>query len=118
MPSNEDLCDVFQPHPEVITTLRESIPDLNRLTELFKALGDPTRAHIIYLISRNELCVCDIAELLDSSVSNISHHLRVLRNCRLVRYRREGRQAFYRLADEHVLHLFNAGMRHLEYPEP
>lgn len=117
MPSNEDLCDVFQPHPQVVTALKESIPDLNRLAELFKALGDPTRAQIIYLLSQHELCVCDIAELLDSSVSNISHHLRVLRNCHLVRYRRAGRQAFYSLDDEHVLHLFNTGMRQLEYPE-
>ena len=117
MTSNEDLCDVFQPHPQVVTALRESIPDLNRLAELFKVLGDPTRAQIIYLLSQHELCVCDIAELLDSSVSNISHHLRVLRNCSLVQYRRAGRQAFYRLDDDHVMHLFSAGMKHLEYPE-
>ncbi|WP_425446276.1 ArsR/SmtB family transcription factor [Dethiothermospora halolimnae] len=83
------------------------------LSQIFKALGDPTRLKIIYALSKKDLCVCDIAEILDMSQSAISHQLRVLRNLRLVKYRKEGKSAIYSLDDDHVLTLFNQGIEHI-----
>lgn len=85
------------------------------LSKIFKALGDPTRLRIIEGLSREELCVCDIADLLDMNQSAISHQLRVLRNLRLVKYRRQGKQMIYSLDDDHVLQLFNQGLEHINH---
>lgn len=83
------------------------------LSEVFKALGDPTRIKIIYLLSKNDMCVCDISDTLGMTQSAISHQLRLLRNLRLVRYRKEGKSVIYSLDDEHILNLFNQGMEHI-----
>jgi len=79
----------------------------------FKVLGDPTRIRILDALSREELCVCDLALLLGTSSSAISHQLRVLRDARLVKYRKEGKMAFYSLDDNHVLTLFEQGLEHV-----
>lgn len=85
------------------------------LSQIFKALGDPTRLKMIHLLSRGEKCVHDIAESLDMSQSAISHQLRLLRNLRLVKYRRSGKQAIYSLDDMHVLRLFKEGLEHVNH---
>ena len=85
------------------------------LSQTFKALGDPTRLRIIDALSKSELCVCDIAEILGMSQSAISHQLRVLRNLRLIKYRKEGKLAIYSLDDDHVLQLFNQGLEHINH---
>lgn len=85
------------------------------LSKIFKALGDPTRLRIIDSLSKEELCVCEIAELLNMNQSAISHQLRVLRNLRLVKYRKEGKSAVYSLDDDHVLQLFNQGLEHINH---
>lgn len=84
------------------------------LSELFKVLGDPTRIRIAYALSREELCVCDIANLLAVSQSAVSHSLRSLRQMKLVRFRKEGKIAYYALDDEHVARLLDDGFRHVE----
>jgi len=84
------------------------------LAETFKALGDPTRVQIIWALSHGELCVTDIAELLSVSPSAISHHLRTLRNLRLVKTRRDHRTLYYSLDDEHIEHLLEEGIEHVE----
>jgi DNA-binding transcriptional ArsR family regulator len=84
-----------------------------RLAETFKALSDPTRVRIVALLSEAELCVCDLAAALDMSQSAVSHQLRTLRDLQLVRWRREGRQVFYALDDEHVSDLFQRGLDHV-----
>lgn len=84
------------------------------LAETFKALGDPTRVQIIWALSHGELCVTDIAELLSVSPSAISHHLRTLRNLHLVKIRRDHRTIFYALDDEHIEHLLEEGIEHVE----
>jgi DNA-binding transcriptional ArsR family regulator len=84
------------------------------LAETFKVLGDVTRVRILDAISRSELCVCDIARLVGISESAVSHQLRLLRGMRLVRPRREGRQMFYALADQHIVRLFEQGLEHVE----
>ena len=85
------------------------------LSEIFKVLADPTRLKIIYALSKGALCVCDIAQKLNMTQSAISHHLRLLRNLRLVKYRKEGKQVIYSLDDDHVLQLFNQGLDHVKH---
>jgi DNA-binding transcriptional ArsR family regulator len=85
------------------------------LAETFKALSDPTRVRMVSLLADAELCVCDIAAALGMSQSAVSHQLRTLRDMRLVRWRREGRQIFYVLDDEHVADLFRRGLEHVAH---
>lgn len=84
-----------------------------QLAETFKALSDPTRVRIVSVLAGDELCVCDLAAALSMSQSAVSHQLRTLRDLRLVRWRREGRQIFYTLDDEHVADLFRRGLDHV-----
>ena len=83
------------------------------LSELFKVFGDSTRIKILYALLKGELCVLDIANLLDMSMSAISHQLRVLKQSRLVKYRREGRTLYYSLDDDHVSTMIAMGMEHI-----
>ena len=84
------------------------------LAETFKILGDPTRLRIAHALAREELCVCDLAAVLGASQSVVSHSLRALRQMRLVRYRKEGKIAYYALDDEHIGALLAEGFRHVE----
>ena len=84
------------------------------LAETFKALGDTSRVQIVWALSHGELCVGDIAELLGMSPSAVSHHLRTLRNLKLVHVRREHRTLFYKLDDKHIEHLLEEGIEHVE----
>lgn len=84
------------------------------LAETFSLLGDPTRLRITYALSREELCVCDLANVLGTSQSVVSHSLRSLRQMRLVRFRREGKIAYYTLDDAHIRSLVEEGFRHVE----
>jgi len=92
--------------------LKEMVPEVSGLSELFGALADETRTKILYLLSRQELCVCDLARLLDMSLPAVSHHLRLLKVMRLVRPRRDGKHVFYSLEDEHVLSLILIAKEH------
>ncbi|WP_020610841.1 ArsR/SmtB family transcription factor [Sediminispirochaeta bajacaliforniensis] len=108
-----DICDQYCPTcPERAEFLRKKLLDVAGLSELFKVLGDETRTRIIYLLSINELCVCDLSDLLEMSLPAVSHHLRLLKTMRLVRYRRDGKQVFYRLDDEHVEQLIKVARDH------
>lgn len=84
------------------------------LAETFKILGDATRIKIAFALSKEELCVCDIANLLGVSQSAVSHSLRTLRQMKLVRFRKEGKIAYYTLDDEHIANLLDEGFRHVE----
>ena len=110
-----DLCEVHGLHPEKLERVRGKMPGEDifaKLADIFKALGDPTRARILYALTVEELCVCDLASLTGMSSSAISHQLRLLRASRLVRYRRDGKMAFYSLDDDHVRHLLAEGLCH------
>lgn len=85
-----------------------------RLAETFSALSDPTRAKIIFALQNEELCVCDLAHLIGLTTSAISHQLRLLRNLRIVKYRKDGKVVYYSLADKHIETLFNQGLEHVE----
>jgi DNA-binding transcriptional ArsR family regulator len=91
-----------------------STSSVEALVETFRMLGEGTRVRILDALSRSELCVCDIARVLDVSESAVSHQLRLLRGMRLVRPRRSGRMVFYALDDEHIVRLFEQGLRHVQ----
>lgn len=87
---------------------------LYEVAELFKVFGDSTRIRILYALFGNELCVGDIAEVLNMSQSSVSHQLRILKDAKLVKFRREGKSIFYALDDDHVYHIMEMGMKHVE----
>ena len=104
-------------HRDILTTVRTQLPPdelLYDLAELFKIFGDSTRVKILYALLEHELCVCDIASLLDVTQSAVSHQLRVLKASKLVKFRREGKTVFYSLADDHVIRILSQGMEHIE----
>jgi ArsR family transcriptional regulator, lead/cadmium/zinc/bismuth-responsive transcriptional repressor len=92
--------------------LKASLLDVVGLSELYKVLADETRVKILYLLSKQELCVCDLAFLLDTTLPAVSHHLRLLKALRLVASRRDGKMVFYRLDDDHVLSLIEQAREH------
>ena len=104
-------------HEDLIQTVRSQLPPdelLYDLAELFKMFGDSTRVKILYALLQSELCVCDIAGLLDVTQSAVSHQLRVLKSAKLVKFRREGKTVYYSLADDHVIRILSQGMEHIE----
>jgi DNA-binding transcriptional ArsR family regulator len=112
-----DLCDVVHLHPARVAELRAALigeDEVTDLAETFRALGDPTRVRILDALSHGELCVCDLAALVRMSESAVSHQLRLLRNLRLVKPRRDGRMVFYALDDLHIMTLFRQGLRHVQ----
>jgi ArsR family transcriptional regulator len=112
-----DLCDVVHLHPARVAELRDTLigeDEVSDLAETFRTLGDPTRVRILDALSHGELCVCDLAAIVRMSESAVSHQLRLLRNLRLVKPRREGRMMFYALDDRHIMTLFRQGRRHIQ----
>ena len=111
-----DRCDCNTIHEEVVKKVRAKMPDeenLLDLADLFKVFADSTRVKILWALFQEELCVCDIAVLLGMSKSSISHQLRVLRQTRLVKYRKSGKVVYYSLADDHVKMIFDQGFAHV-----
>jgi len=114
---HEDVCQVTFVNEEKVGRVKERMSPteaLRRLAETFKVLGDPTRVHILHALSLDELCVCDLASLLGTSQSAVSHQLRLLRACKLVKFRKEGKMAYYYLDDDHVRELLSQGLGHIE----
>ncbi len=112
-----DLCEVNFINKKKVEFVRKRMKSeetYQLLAETFKTLGDPTRAKIIFALLQQELCVCDLANLLGMSKSAISHQLRVLRNMRIVKYRKEGKVVYYSLDDEHIKNLFEECLRHVQ----
>lgn len=112
-----EICDCKVIHEEVVKRVNENIPNdhiLINLANLYKIIGDPTRVKILYTLEDNELCVCDICVLLNMTQSAISHQLKVLKNARIVKNRREGKNVFYSLDDDHIRKLFSTGLEHIK----
>ncbi len=112
------VCGHQELHPASLEAVRAAMPEdaeLFYLAELFRVLGDHTRVRILKALSLSELCVCDIAELLGMTHSAVSHQLRALRAARLVRYRRDGKNVFYAIDDEHVDGLIRQGLDHVRH---
>ena len=114
---SQDTCQVIEVHKENVNWIREQLPEqrtLLNLADLFKVLGDLTRVRILHVLSFEELCVCDLSAILDTTPSAVSHQLRTLRNAKLVKFRREGKMAYYSLDDEHVQRIFEQALEHIQ----
>ena len=112
-----ECCDFYQVHEDVVKAVTAKMPDeddLYDLAEIFKVFGESTRIKIRYVLFESEMCVCDIAQLLNMNQSAISHQLKILKQSRLVKSRREGKAVFYSLADGHVRTIINQGLEHIE----
>jgi len=119
-PAAAFVCDVQCVHPELVEKLGDGIigwSEAAELSQIFQVMSDPTRLRIISLLSQGELCVCDIASALNMTQSAVSHQLRVLRLAELVRVRKEGRVAWYKLDDDHVLELLIQGIDHAAHTD-
>ncbi len=111
-----EYCETNIIHYDVVEKVRAKLPPeepVYDVAELFKILGDSTRARIICALEISEMCVCDIAALLNMTSSAISHQLRVLKQSRIVKSRRDGKIVYYKLADEHIRQLFDVAFEHM-----
>lgn len=111
-----EKCEYLCVHEDTVKKVINDMPEeekLYDLAELFKIFGDSTRIKILYALFEAELCVCDIAQLLNVSQTAVSHQLRVLKTNKLVKCRKEGKNVFYSLADDHVCSIIDQGMDHI-----
>ena len=119
MENNErkiENCNVNIIHEDIVVRVKDKLPaeeTLYDLAELFKVFGDTTRIKIICALFESEMCVCDLSCLLNMTQSAISHQLRVLKSARLVKFRRKGKVVYYSLDDEHIKHIYDAGLNHI-----
>ena len=112
-----ECCETSEVHEELLKIVREKLPaeeQLYDLAELFKVFGDSTRIRILFVLFESEVCVCDLAAALNMTVSAVSHQLKILKQSKLIKSRREGRSVFYSLADDHVRTIVSQGMEHIE----
>lgn len=112
-----DTCEELCEHPQAICLAKAELVSedtANRVADLFKILGDSTRVKILQTLSKREMCVCDIAAVIEMGQSAVSHQLRLLRNARLVKFRKEGQMAWYSLIDDHIASLLYQGIEHVE----
>lgn len=112
-----ETCDAIEIHSDLLKIVNTTLPEeteLYDLAELFKVFGDSTRIRILFVLFEAEVCVCDLAKALNMTQSAISHQLRILKQNKLVKNRREGKSIFYSLADDHVRAIINQGREHIE----
>ena len=111
-------CDVEAIHDEVVDQVHGMMPpvaEFTRLADLYKTFSDPTRIKILWALNCHEMCVCDLAVLLDMTKSAISHQLKTLRMSNLVKYDKQGKVVYYSLADDHVKDIFDRGFDHIHH---
>lgn len=112
-----EQCESVEVHEELLKIVDEKLPEeeeLYDLAELFKVFGDSTRIRILFVLFEAEVCVCDLAQALNMTQSAVSHQLRILKQNKLVKSRREGKSVFYSLADDHVRSIIDQGREHIE----
>lgn len=112
-----ECCDVTCIHDDMIQKVKKVMPEeelLKDLADFYKVFGDATRIKILYVLLESEMCVCDLAELLGMTQSAISHQLRVLKQMKLVKNRRDGKTVYYSLADGHIQSIISQGMEHIQ----
>lgn len=110
---DDALFETFEPSPvDMLDELKDKLIEVQGLSQIFRVLGDETRTKLIYLLSLRELCVCDVAEILEITVPAVSHHLRLLRAMRLVKHRRDGKSVYYSLDDHHIITLIRQAQEH------
>jgi DNA-binding transcriptional ArsR family regulator len=111
----DDVCEIECLHEEAVKEVKSNMLDetiLLEVSENFKIFGDMTRIKIMQALYLKELCVCDLSAVLEANQSTISHQLRILRSKNLVKYRKEGKMAYYSLADDHVVKIIEMGIEH------
>lgn len=114
---NEGLCEIQEANESVVNEVKSQMINddmIGNITNIFKAVGDPTRLKILYALSKKPLCVCELAALLEMEHSAISHQLRVLRDKNLVKFKKEGKMARYYLKDDHIVILIKMAVEHAE----
>lgn len=112
-----EVCDTCEVHENLLEIVNRTLPEeteLYDLAELFKVFGDSTRIRILFVLFEAEVCVCDLAKALNMTQSAISHQLRILKQSKLVKSRRDGKSIFYSLADDHVRTIIDQGREHIE----
>ena len=118
MERKELVCDCNIIHQDVVDMAIRNKPDIKELvnlSELFKILGDLTRIKIMWTLDKHEMCVCDIANVLNMTKSSISHQLAILKSAGIVKYRKSGKEVYYTLDDEHINKLYEIGLEHIEH---
>ena len=118
MERKELMCDCNIIHQNAVNIALKNKPkerELENLTTLFKILGDSTRTKILWILDHHEMCVCDIANVLNMTKSSISHQLAILREAGIVRFRRNGKEVYYTLDDEHISRLYEIGLEHINH---
>lgn len=114
---DDELFECTILHEDVVNEVKKKIPQdemIYDLAEFFKVFADSTRMKIIYALMENELCVCDIANIVQTTQSAISHQLRLLKQSKLVKFRKEGKVVYYSLDDEHISQIVKKGREHIE----
>ena len=111
----DDMCEIECKHDDIIKEVKSELPRddiLLKVSETFKIFGDLTRLKILQALFKRELCVCDLTEVLEANQSTVSHQLRMLRQNNLVKFRKEGKMAYYSLSDDHVEKIIEMGLEH------
>lgn len=114
---HSEMCDCHDVHAEVVAHVRQVMEDtevLYALSDFFKVMSDSTRMRIMAVLDGRELCVCDLSELLGMTKSAVSHQLKVLKDAQLVKYRRDGKNVYYALKDDHVKTILEMGIAHIK----
>ncbi len=118
MSRSEFFCDCNVIHQEAVDEVLQKMPNedtFNHLANLFKLIGDTTRCRILFALDQSEMCVCDLANVLNMTKSSISHQLAVLRRSGVVKCRKSGKEVYYTLDDEHIVKLFEIGLVHINH---
>ncbi len=112
-----EVCKVYEEHLENITKAKEKLPDKEKILDIadfFDALGNPTRLTILFALLGDELCTCDLSHITELSVSAISHQLRILKDRKIITYRKDGKNVYYSLSDEHITRILKRALEHME----
>ncbi len=118
MPKNEYICDCNVIHDEAVAEVNANMPKdgiISHLADFYKIMGDRTRCKLLFALLQREMCVCDLANVMSMSKSSVSHQLAKMRECSLVKCRKNGKTVYYSLDDEHISHIFKIGMEHISH---
>ena len=113
---NQVICDCDVIHPDIVSSVQKRMPEnteFSRLADLYKMFSDPTRLKILWALHEDEICVCDLAVILNMTKSAVSHQLKSLRISNLVKFEKRGKSVYYSLADDHVKDIFEKGFEHI-----
>ena len=118
MPKDEFICDCNMVHKEMVQDTLSQMPEnniMNALAEFFKIMGDQTRCKLLFALMQNEMCVCDLANVLSMTKSSISHQLSKMKEVGLVKCRKSGKTVYYSLDDSHIKEIFEVGLNHINH---